>query len=862
MRKAHTAQPDLDSQQTQCPDRGRIDWRSLASSRVRTLSDVHYRFHLHIDRAASWLRAQQTIEVTLTAAPRSALLLDWQPEDEPRARAAITRTLRVNGHRAFEAGARLTGSHLEIPPLLLRRGHNYLQLAWQARIRDADSALVRFRDPADDRRYVYTLFVPADASSIFPCFDQPNLKARFTLTLRVPRDWQAIANAPMVASEADGGSRILRFAPTEPLSTYLFSFAAGPFRALRASDPAIATRLWVRRSQLAPARAQRDAILELNEQAMRYFARYLAHRFPFPKYDLVLLPEFPFRGMEHAAATFLNEQATLLRANCGDEATLQRALLIYHETAHQWLGNLVTMRSFDDLWIKEGFANFMAYKLAARTALRAHADVAFNVLKASAIEIDQGPGTRALHWPLPDARAAKAAYGPIVYGKAPAVLRQLESQLGAGRFRQGVRRFVHRHAYGSADWRDFVDAMEGEARGSLARWSLDWIARPGVPTIGITPRDGGARLELRTFSARIWPLRLEIGIEGRGKTSRRRAIALDAAPQLVALPRSSTNRIPVRIDPDDTAYAVFRIETRALHAMALDLRAARRPLHRMQVWQALWQSVRAEKLAPARFLTHVLEALPVEDNEIVLRAVLAKAHVVSTRFLARPPLALIDGLEAMVRTGLMEARSPARARLWVDALLLLARSPSACDLLVEIACGQRRLPHLVLEPEDRVRAAASARAQGRAIEPRRLLAGLPNGSARRKAALLLAAAAPERESKRSLLDRYLSDGKLPEAWIVASLPYFNHCAHAHLTLPLLPRALDALPPLARIKKVFFINRWLESFLGGQHSAEALAQARAALKTAHLAPDIALKVIEAIAELRSAVAIRRRWQRER
>src|SRR5690606_34750595 len=174
------------------------------------------------------------------------------------------------------------------------------------------------------------------------------------------------------------------------------------------------------------------------------------------KYDLVEIPQFPYRGMEHAGATFLAEKAVLLPPAAGALARFQRAQLVFHETAHQWAGNLVTMRAFDDLWLKEGFANFMACKLAERVLSRALAQVAFHRLKRQAMATDASPGATALHRPLSDAALGKSAYSTIVYAKAPAVLRQLEFALGTEVFRRGVRTWIARHAYATSDWRGLV----------------------------------------------------------------------------------------------------------------------------------------------------------------------------------------------------------------------------------------------------------------------------------------------------------------------------------------------------------------------------------------------------------------------
>ena len=171
-----------------------------------------------------------------------------------------------------------------------------------------------------------------DASMAFPCFDQPDLKARFTLTVNAPKDWTVIANAPATAAGA--------FRETEPISTYLFAFAAGPFRKL---GPALGfSTLWVRKSQLIRARPEAGPVLDLTDRGADFLAHYFARPFPFPKYDMVLLPGFPFGGMEHAGATFLREDSILFRSQPTASDRAARARLLLHELVHQWFGDLVT----------------------------------------------------------------------------------------------------------------------------------------------------------------------------------------------------------------------------------------------------------------------------------------------------------------------------------------------------------------------------------------------------------------------------------------------------------------------------------------------------------------------------------------
>jgi aminopeptidase N len=283
-----------------------------------------------------------------------------------------------------------------------------------------------------------------------------------------------VANAPPLEERAG----YARFAGTRPISTYLFAFAAGPFRVVaRNGEP---VRLFVRQSRLARARAVAPELLRLNRAALGRFARFCGHPFPFAKYDLVLIPDFHYGGMEHAGATFLREDRILLRHPRSPYWRRRRALLLLHETAHQWLGNLVTMRWFDDLWLKEGFANYLAYGALQALAPEFDGERAWAELAEAGRRAAAKPGAPALHVPLANLASARSVYTDMVYCAAPAMLRCAEREFGMASFRRSVQAFVRRHAWGAADWRDLVRALERGTGRDLAAWARSRILRPGA----------------------------------------------------------------------------------------------------------------------------------------------------------------------------------------------------------------------------------------------------------------------------------------------------------------------------------------------------------------------------------------------
>ncbi|MFM8392539.1 MAG: M1 family metallopeptidase, partial [Acidobacteriota bacterium] len=478
--------------------------RQLAARRSARLSDVRYALSLQLTGSArpggvveplAQLEGTARISFRQRIGPHmnDPLLLDFRDLQSCGGKTELTITdgaigsVEVNG-RPLEHCEQLNG-HLIIPAAALREGENEALIDFVAPIAASGRPLICFDDPTNGDRFVYLLPVPMDASLAYPCFDQPDLKGRFSLSITVPAGLEVISNtAPDCIEPAGPALTRYRFAETPPLSTYLFSFAVGRFACLEAELDRLPLRLFVRRSQLERAAAEWPAIQALTASGIRALVQYLDHPFPFSKYDQVLLPGFPFRGMEHAGATYLREESILFPSQPTRADRHARTTLILHELVHQWFGDLVTMRWFDDLWIKEGFANYLAYltmaTIANDEAGRLDVWKLFHLHhKPAAYLIDSSSGTTPIHQQVPNLNDAKSAYGAIVYQKAPTVLRALSFKLGAEVFRAGVQLFLQRHAFSNADWRDLIASFEEVSGLPLGEWASAWIGESGMPII-------------------------------------------------------------------------------------------------------------------------------------------------------------------------------------------------------------------------------------------------------------------------------------------------------------------------------------------------------------------------------------------
>ena len=866
--------------------------RELAQWRAKNYRDVRYALTISVTAGATKLVGTATIEVTL---PRSApdLVLDWRPSSG----VARVGRLRVNGK---PAKARFEQEHLIVPARLLRGGRNRVTLSFESPIALSGSAVTRYVDREDGSEYVYTLFVPSDASSVFPCFDQPDLKARFSLELLLPRAWTAVGNAPIAATEdAPNGLRRFRFAATRPISTYLFAFAAGPFAEVRAPAPpqsslagrktaraqqagkrrpgsparekAVETRLFVRKSQLARARMEAPELLRLNRESVRWFERYFASRFPFPKYDLVLVPEFAYGGMEHAGASFLREDAVLFPSVPNETDILARAQLLFHETSHQWFGDSVTMRWFDDLWLKEGFANFMAAK-AAEALLPAHSVWnAFHALKTAAYRTDVTQGTTPIYRPLSNLSAAKSAYGNIVYGKAPAVLRQAEFYVGATVFRRAVRQFVKKHAYAAADWNDLVVALERASGRKLKGWAEAWVKRRGMPEVRLAwdvDRDGrplNTVLEQHNVlnEGGTWPMKLKVfalpesglprssDVLLRGERTRVRAI--DGMPEIEF----------AFANFGDYGYGRFLLDPWSREAVLARPEIVQGDLLRALVFGSLWESVRDAELAPLAYLDLVIRVAPVERDPVTLAGLLQRVQVAFLHYASDAQRdTLAPRFEQFLSEGMLHADTPGRRITFLRTFTASAWSESGRLRLKALLASTLEIPGVKLSSRDRFRAIARLLALDDP-EAKKLLSAqiaADSGDDSRRYAFAAAAAEPSAEAKRIYFERFFNEPGLPESWIDAALGPFNAVEHAELTQPYLDLALAALPEFKRTRKIFFVNAWLAAFIGGQVDAAALEQVESFARQPELDPDLKLQLLEAMDGLERTVKIRARFAR--
>ena len=838
--------------------------RALAEDRAARVSDLSYSLELGLTKHAETMVGHEVLHFSLSAeGKKKALAVDYRDGSIGAA--------KLNGQAL---PTELNDGHLMLPAELLVAGPNTLELSFVSRVAAAGAAITRYEDKNDGNEYIYSLFVPMDASMAFPCFDQPDLKARFTLNVTAPADWTVVGNTRPERVDSPGKDATTRFSETRPISTYLFAFAAGPWAKLQGKrgEPDV----YVRRSQLKRAEPEAPQLQSITARGTTWLADYFQQPFPFPKYDLVLIPGFPFGGMEHAGETFLNEDGVLFRTAPTASDRFHRDILTLHELTHQWFGDLVTMRWFDDLWLKEGFAQYMAYR--AEDSLQPESQAwkhFYEDIRPQAYGIDETLGTTPIFQDIPNLKDAKSAYGAIVYQKAPAILKQLEFRLGADAFRDGLRLYLKEHAYANAQWSDLVSAFHTSSGKDVQTWANAWVLRRGMPEVNVQwSCDSQGRIRQLALTQHdvltdgyVWPMsnRVRLGFSDK--------VRVDWSTASVDVPEAIGRPCPAFVfaNSGDEAYGRFLLDDRSeggvRHVLLQETGPMKEPdpLLRSMLWGALWDNVHEARSAPRGYADLVIANLPHEEDETLAR--IEGGHTVTalhSYMTQQGRTGLVPKVEQIATERMLHAPTAGLRIINFRTLANVAETPVALGTLKELLSGKLNVPGVELRQLDRWNLVGRLIAMGDPEAPAILAAEASRDQSGegQKYAWAIQAGAPDAGTKERYFTQYAlppSDKSArPEDWITQSLGPFNSWNQSALTEPYLHRALDQLPEIKHDRKIFFLGAWLGTFLGGQVSPKAEEVVRQWLGQAGIDPDLRRKVFENADELERTVRIRQKF----
>ncbi|MDN5823013.1 MAG: aminopeptidase N [Micrococcaceae bacterium] len=619
--------------------------RDEAAERARILSVDSYEVDLDLtgapDPTVSGYRSRTRIALTAQVAGEETFL------DFIHGGVASV----VHNGKPLDPATAVRGSRIHFTPTA---GHNLVEVDGTALYSTSGEGMHRFVDPVDGQTYLYTQYEPADARRVFANFEQPDLKAPFSFTVTAPAHWHVASNQSVAErTEHDNGMATSVFAPTLPISTYITTILAGPYHYVtdswsrRLEDGSTLTvplGLSCRASLAASFDA--DALFTTTRQGLDFFHDLFDYPYPWGKYDQAFVPEYNLGAMENPGlVTFTENYVFTSRAT--ESQYEGRANTIMHEMAHMWFGDLVTMRWWDDLWLKESFADFIGTLAVAEATDFDTAWVTFaNRRKAWAYVQDQLPTTHPIVADIPDLEAARQNFDGITYAKGASVLKQLDAYVGREAFVSAARTYFRRHEYGNTTLADFLAVLAEASGRDMGAWSESWLRTAGVGSLEVEfeEHDGAVTSAVivqegadpTTGSPAIRPHTLGLGtFELRdGKLERTGGFRLDATgarteiPELVGRPRPAV----VLPNDGDLTYAKVRFDESSLQVLLEHLGTLTEPLSRATAWAALWSMVRDGLLPAPVFLSAVRRHVSTITDVGVLSMILGQAETAVQRY--------------------------------------------------------------------------------------------------------------------------------------------------------------------------------------------------------------------------------------
>ena len=785
---------------------------ALAQQRAQRLKDIEYRLHFSIPASANTPVTGSAVIAFTLADVTGPVVLDFAgPAD------SVTDARTLAG--AFQPQVR--DEHLVIPASMLRAGVNEVRLSFTS------SNLALNRNP----EFMHTLFVPARARLAFPCFDQPDLKARFTLTLDVPEGWRAVTNAAEQTREAGGTTTTIRFGETPPVSTYLFAFAAGRFQAETAERSGRQFTMLHRETDAAKVARNREAIFDLHASAIEWLERYTGVPYPFAKFDFVLIPSFQFGGMEHPGSIFYNASSLFLDPSATTNQKLGRASLIAHETAHMWFGDLVTMRWFDDVWMKEVFANFMAAKIVNPTFPEINHELRFLYSHyPAAYDVDRTDGTNAIRQRLDNLNEAGSLYGAIIYQKAPVVMRQLEMIVTPDGLRDGLREYLKQHAFANASWPDLIALLDRRTPEDLAAWSRAWVEEAGRPTI-VTERTEGGGVSFRQQDpipprGLLWAQRLKVAL-GNGSAAELQDVALRAEPATaVAGTENAAGRYDYVLPTGGgIGYGDFVLDSRTRDYLIAHLADISDPLTRGAALVTLWEEMLDGRVAPHALFTTLRAALPRERDELSIQRMLGYTQQLFWKFLSDEERRRnVAALEDLLRRGLDTASTQSTKSAWFNALRDVALTGETVGWLERVWKTTETVPGLTLAEPDFITLALELAVRElpdwrQVLEAQAARIQNPDRKAQFEFVRpALAADVATRDAFFTSLRDVKNRGR--ETWVLQGLGYLHHPLRAPSAEKHIGASLELLREIQRTGDIFFPKRWMDATLSGHQSASA------------------------------------------
>ncbi len=803
----------------------------LAKYRFKQIYDVHYNLTFTIPEEKSVpVRGSLQMHFKPLKA-RHGIILDFQPGEQH------IQYLRVNGDSSYYY---LNNGHIYIDAdLLVPRQNNVIEIDFMA----SDQALNRSED------FMYTLLVPDRASTVFPCFDQPDLKATFDLTLHIPSHWNALGNGIEVDDRMEEDTRSLTFSMNERISTYLFAFTAGVFDVESETRNNRTIRVFHRETDSLKVKNNLPDVFQYHFQALQWLEEYTGIPYPYPKFDLAILPGFQYSGMEHPGAIWYRDTRLFLDEDAGMNAQLRKSNLIAHETAHMWFGNLVTMKWFDDVWLKEVFAGFMADKITSLDFPSVNHDLRFLLYHfPKAYSIDRTQGNHPVKQTLDNLNRAGTLYGPIIYNKAPVVFDQLEKIMTPDAFRSAVKQYLLTFMHANATWDDLVTILDDHSPENLTEWSDIWVYGKGMPHISY-------KWERNQNESQLHFLQTYPDQENRMAKQFLQGIAMDEHhvqpfevwmhQDSVSVDEFESQWNAILANGQGKGYGWFELPDDDAEFLMQNYNSIEEDIHSAAIAMNVFENFLRGSVSLQEYQQFLLQALSSEDNPLIQNYLLENAEDIFFHF-TKPQAKWGYELEKVLWEKL-KSEPFSNKTLFFDLWIKVVRSQDGMNHMMKVYKKELSFPGF--KPSDRqyLQLLLETYMRKRDISEIlfRELESIDNPDRKKRMEFILPALSPD----DSVRDDFFASlrhpaNRNPEPYVIDALYFLHHPLHPRQGMDYIGTSLEILPEIQQTGDIFFPQNWLSATFQNYHQPEVVEKIRSYLdQNQELPDDLRNKVLQ-------------------
>ena len=783
----------------------------LNEYRKAQVSDITYNLYFSIPESED---NPIPAELTLTFSLKENnidLPLDFRDESSK------LHSITVNG---TTTDIHFENEHILLPQELLTEGSNTIELTFDA----GETSLNR------NPEYLYTLFVPDRARTAFPLFDQPNLKAVYELRLELPQSWNAISNAPISSKTETDSTTIWEFEASDLISSYLFSFVAGSFEAVTRTIDGVEMTMLHRETDTEKVERNIDDIFQLHAFSLEWLEEYTGIDYPFKKFDFALIPTFQYGGMEHVGAIQYRASGLFLNESPSESQLLGRASLIAHETAHMWFGDLVTMDWFNDVWMKEVFANFMAAKIMNPRFPDINHDLNFLLRHYSgAYSVDRTEGANPIRQYLPNLNEAGTMYGAIIYQKAPIMMRQLELVVGEETFREGLQEYLTACLFSNATWPQLIEILDTKTETDLNSWSEVWVSTSGRPEFEVDVSEAYFDVIQNDPSGedRVWPQNFEVAFDLGQNLNKYSVLSNEAT---VGIQTNTTlseyDYEELYVNSNGYGYGLFPTELDVLENWD-DLEDE---VLKGSILINMYENLLEGNIDPTGYFEHLVEIVQEEENQLLLSMALGHLNTIYWDvFSAEQRNEHIAELETVYWEMMLDQKESSRKRIFFSSYQNAVLSAEGLERIYSIWNKDLKVEGLPLSENDYIGMAGTI-----AIKwPEKFeevtktqLENIKNPDSKRRFEFLIPALSNDQATRDEFFESLkLEKNRQIESWALSGIGYLHHpLREAESEKYILP-SLELLEEIQVTGDIFFPARWTGATLGNYSSDSAVKTVR-------------------------------------